>query len=65
MGAMRVRTTEEVEATYRRGLGNRNALPAKGSALKTDEQIISWLVGLGTAISAWERRWLARLRAAA
>lgn len=48
-------TTEDVEAEYRK------VLAAKKPPIVKDEEIVSWLKGLGTAISAWEARWLKRL----
>jgi hypothetical protein len=49
---------EDVEENYRRNLAG------KKPPIKSDKAIIAWLEGLGTAISAWEREWLERLKEA-
>lgn len=39
----------------------RSMLANKKPPITTDKQIIAWLKGQKSAISAWEARWLARL----
>lgn len=50
-------TQADCEQAYRR------MLASKRPTINNDEKIIKWLRGLGTAVSAWEQRWLDRLTA--